>query len=172
MLRDAEHQRSRVGQSWGADRLQIRLARMLNSILASTYPIADLALGANPQGEPTYSFHMALVLDNLPQEIRPALTPVLERVVAQLQPQGLWLFGSWARGSQSACSDIDLLIEGFEGVPMLQAYDQALEAIGDCQLPLQTLVAAPSVLASHGDSPFWRSVKAEAKPLLAGSVFP
>ena len=47
---------------------------------------------------------MALVLDNLPQEIRPALTPVLERVVAQLEPQGLWLFGSWARGSQSARS--------------------------------------------------------------------
>jgi hypothetical protein len=39
---------------------------------------------------------MALLLDNLPQEIRPALTPVLERVVAQLEPQGLWLFGSWA----------------------------------------------------------------------------
>ena len=145
---------------------------MLNSILACTYPIAGRALDANPQREPTYSFSMALVLDNLPQEIRPALTPVLERVVAQLQPQGLWLFGSWARGSQSARSDIDLLIEGFEGVPVLQAYDQALEAIGDCQLPLQTLVAAPSVLASHGDSPFWRSVKAEAKPLLAGSVFP
>jgi len=115
---------------------------------------------------------MALVLDNLPEEIRPTLTPVLERVVALLQPQGLWLFGSWARGSQSAHSDIDLLIEGFEGVPVLQAYDQALEAIGDCQLPLQPLVASPSLLASHGDSPFWRSVKAEAKPLLAGSVFP
>jgi hypothetical protein len=77
----------------------------------------------------------------------PELAPVLERVVAQVEPQGLWLFGSWARGSQSACSDIDLLIEGFEGVPVLKAYDQALEAIGDCPLPLQPLVAAPSLLA-------------------------
>jgi predicted nucleotidyltransferase len=80
-----------------------------------------LRIGANPQGEPTYSFPMALVLDNLPQEIRPALTPVLERVVAQLQPQGLWLFGSWARGSQSARSDIDLLIRWWQRPPFWQA---------------------------------------------------
>ncbi|MFZ9317579.1 MAG: nucleotidyltransferase domain-containing protein [Vulcanococcus sp.] len=115
---------------------------------------------------------MALMLDNLPEELRPALLPVLERLVIQLQPQGIWLFGSWARGAQSARSDIDLLIEGFEGVPLLQAYDQALEVIGDVHLPLQPLVAAPSLLARHGDSPFWRSVKAEAKPLLVGSEFP
>jgi hypothetical protein len=115
---------------------------------------------------------MALVLDNLPEELRPALVPVLERLVAQLQPQVLWLFGSWAQGSQSAGSDIDLLIEGFEGVPVLKAYDMAHDAMGDSPLPLQPLVAAPSLLASHGDSPFWRSVKAEAKPLLVGSEFP
>ena len=124
------------------------------------------------QLDAAYRCQMALVLNNLPEELRPELAPVLERVVAQVEPQGLWLFGSWARGSQSACSDIDLLIEGFEGVPVLKAYDQALEAIGDCPLPLQPLVAAPSLLARHGNSPFWRSVKAEAKPLLEGSVFP
>lgn len=115
---------------------------------------------------------MTLVMDNLPEELRPALKPVLERLVAQLQPQGLWLFGSWARGSQSRRSDIDLLIEGLEGVPVLQAYEQALDAIGDCDLPLQPLVASPSLLARHGDSPFWRSVKREARPLMDGSVFP
>jgi hypothetical protein len=115
---------------------------------------------------------MALLIDNLPEELRPALLPVLERLVAQLQPQGLWLFGSWARGAQSARSDVDLLIEGFEGVSVLEAYDRALAVIGDCALPLQPLVAAPSVLARHGDAPFWRSVKAEARPLLSGSVFP
>jgi predicted nucleotidyltransferase len=115
---------------------------------------------------------MALVIDNLPEELRPALTPVLERLVARLQPDGLWLFGSWARGSQSRRSDIDLLIEGLEGVPVLQAYGQALDAIGDCELPVQPLVASPSLLARHGDSPFWRSVKREARPLMDGSAFP
>ena len=74
---------------------------------------------------------MGLALNNLPEELRPELTPVLERVVAEVEPQGLWLFGSWARGSQSARSDIDLLIEGLEGVPVLKAYDQVLGAIGE-----------------------------------------
>ena len=115
---------------------------------------------------------MELLIDNLPVSLFSSLEPVLQRLVVELQPEGLWLFGSWARGSQSARSDIDLLIEGFEGVPVLKAYDQALRAIGDCSLPLQPLVAAPSLLARHGDSPFWRSVKAEARPLLVGSVFP
>lgn len=93
-------------------------------------------------------------------------------MVRQLHPHGLWLFGGWARGSQSARSDIDLLIEGFEGIPALAAYDQVLAVIEASALPIQPLVAAPSLLAHHADAPFWRSVKAEARPLMAGSVFP
>jgi hypothetical protein len=34
---------------------------------------------------------MVLLIENLLEELRPALLPVLERLVAQLQPQGLWL---------------------------------------------------------------------------------
>jgi hypothetical protein len=34
---------------------------------------------------------MVLLIDNLPEELRPAWLPVLEPLVAQLQPQGLWL---------------------------------------------------------------------------------
>lgn len=115
---------------------------------------------------------MGLLLHNLPDALRPQLEPVLARMVQRLQPEGLWLFGSWARGRQSARSDVDLLIAGLEGIPLLQAYDQALEAIGDCPLPLQPLVAAPSLLSRCGDAPFWRSVKQEAVPLLQGSRFP
>ena len=115
---------------------------------------------------------MELLIDNLPVSLRSSLEPVLQRLVVELQPDGLWLFGSWARGRQSARSDVDLLIAGLEGIPLLQAYDQALEAIGDCPLPLQPLVAAPSLLSRCGDAPFWRSVKQEAVPLLQGSRFP
>jgi hypothetical protein len=37
---------------------------------------------------------------------------------------------------------------------------------------LQPLVATPQLLARHGDTPFWRTVRLEAIPLLAGSHFP
>ena len=109
---------------------------------------------------------------NLPLPLRTELLPALETLVKQVQPQGLWLFGSWARGTASRCSDVDLLVMGLADRRLLEAYDAVLEALQSCALPLQPLVARPALLAKHGDAPFWRSVKAEAIPLLAGSCFP
>ena len=77
----------------------------------------------------------AIQAANLPLPLRGELVPSLEVLVRRLQPEGLWLFGSWARGSASRRSDVDLLVK-------------------------------------HGDAPFWRSVKAEAIPLLEGCRFP
>ena len=88
------------------------------------------------------------------------------------QPEGLWLFGSWARGTASRRSDVDLLVIGLSNMRLLDAYDAVLEALQNCRLPLQPLVAGQALLAKHGDSPFWRSVKAEAIPLLEGCRFP
>ncbi|MFM7240375.1 MAG: hypothetical protein ACKOZN_12415 [Cyanobium sp.] len=34
------------------------------------------------------------------------------------------------------------------------------------------VLATPQLLARHGDAPFWRTLKAEAIPLLAGGSFP
>jgi hypothetical protein len=77
----------------------------------------------------------AIQAANLPAALRAGLLPSLEVLVRHLHPEGLWLFGSWARGSASRRSDVDLLVK-------------------------------------HGDAPFWRSLKAEAIPLLEGCQFP
>lgn len=55
---------------------------------------------------------------------------------------------------------------------LLDAYDAVLEALQPCRLPVQPLVASLALLRKHGDAPFWRSVKAEAIPLLQGCRFP
>jgi hypothetical protein len=52
------------------------------------------------------------------------------------------------------------------------SYDAVLEALQNCRLPLQPLVATPQLLARHGDTPFWRTLRQKAIPLLAGSHFP
>ena len=109
---------------------------------------------------------------NLPLALRAELLPALENLVQRHQPEGLWLFGSWARGTASRRSDVDLLVMGLSDKRLLDAYDAVLEALQDCRLPLQPLLAGQSLLAKHGDSPFWRSVKAEAIPLLEGCRFP
>lgn len=109
---------------------------------------------------------------NLPPALRAELLPALETLVQRHQLQGLWLFGSWARGTASRRSDVDLLVMGLSDKRLLEAYDAVLEALQDCRLPLQPLLAGQALLAKHGDSPFWRSVKAEAIPLLQGCRFP
>ena len=109
---------------------------------------------------------------NLPDALRSELLPALEMLVRQLQPQGLWLFGSWARGTASRRSDVDLLVMGLEHRRLLDAYDAVLEALQPCRLPVQPLVATPQLLARHGDAPFSRTVRTEAIPLLSGSRFP
>ena len=114
----------------------------------------------------------AIQAANLPAALRAALVPDLEVLVRRLQPEGLWLFGSWARGSASRRSDVDLLVMGLNEMRLLDAYDAVLDALADCQLPVQPLVARQALLVKHGDAPFWRSVKAEAIPLLEGCRFP
>lgn len=114
----------------------------------------------------------SLLAANLPQALHSELVPALEELVARHHPEGLWLFGSWARGSASRCSDVDLLVMGLAEMRLLDAYDAVLEALQPCQLPVQPLVASPALLLEHGDAPFWRSVKAEAIPLLPGCRFP
>ena len=109
---------------------------------------------------------------NLPFPLRSGLMPSLEVLVHRLQPEGLWQFGSWARGSASRRSDVDLLVMGLNEMRLLDAYDAVLDALADCQMPVQPLVASQALLLKHGNAPFWRSVKAEAIPLLEGCGFP
>jgi hypothetical protein len=67
---------------------------------------------------------------------------------------------------------VELLVIGLEHCCVLDAYDAVLEALQNCRLPLQPLVATPQLLARHGDTPFWRTLRQKAIPLLAGSHFP
>lgn len=122
--------------------------------------------------DPTPPAIGSLLVANLPQALRADLLPALEELVAHHHPEGLWLFGSWARGSASRRSDVDLLVMGLADRRLLDAYDAVLEALQPCRLPVQPLVVSPALLRNHGDAPFWRSVKAEAIPLLQGCRFP
>ena len=109
---------------------------------------------------------------NLPQALRADLLPALERLVAGHHPEGLWLFGSWARGSASATRmwicwcwvwPIDAC-----STPTTRCSRHCSPAACLCT----PLVASPALLRKHGDAPFWRSVKAEAITLPQGCMFP
>jgi predicted nucleotidyltransferase len=106
------------------------LARITNTGLVVTI---DGAL-------PTMRTASTLQAANLPPALRSELLPALELLVERHHPEGLWLFGSWARGSASRRSDVDLLVMGLSDKRLLDAYDAVLEALQDCRLPFQPLV--------------------------------
>jgi hypothetical protein len=62
-----------------------------------------------------------LLAANLPPALRSELLPALELLVERHHPEGLWLFGSWARGSASRRSDVDLLVMGLNDKRLLDA---------------------------------------------------
>jgi len=51
------------------------------------------------------------------------------------QPQGLWLFGRWARGTASRRSDVDLLVMGLSDKRLLDAYDAVLRLCSTSACP-------------------------------------
>ena len=104
--------------------------------------------------EPARDPRGGIAAANLPQALRAELVPALVNLVQRHQPEGLWLFGSWARGTASRRSDVDLLVMGLSEKRLLDAYDAVLEALQDCRLPLQPLLVGQALLAKHGDSPF------------------
>ncbi len=68
--------------------------------------------GEEPNGEPAVTRSMpmpaepqhvrvALQAPHLPLPLRAELLPALENLVQLHRPEGVWLFGSWARGSAS-----------------------------------------------------------------------
>jgi hypothetical protein len=93
--------------------------------------IATAASGPHP-------LHGLILADHLPETLRADLVPALERLMRQVQPQGLWLFGSWARGTASRRSDVDLLVLAQLPERLLDGYDAVLEALWDCPLPAAT----------------------------------
>lgn len=62
-----------------------------------------------------------IAVDLLPQSLRSELVPLLKTLVDQVHPLGLWLFGSWARGTASRHPDVDLLVIGLAEQPLLDA---------------------------------------------------
>ena len=89
-------------------------------------------VGIEPVAGALPRFHGKVLADHLPPLLRPELLPALDTLVQQVRPDGLWLFGSWARGTASRRSDIDLLVMGLGHCRLLDAYDAVLDALQPC----------------------------------------
>lgn len=86
----------------------------------------------------------------LPQSLRRAV----DRIVRAFAPERLVLFGSYAKGTNHAGSDVDLLIVADVGDDTSRPLRRARDLAADCFPPVDIVFAAPDDLAravSRGD---------------------
>lgn len=90
----------------------------------------------------------------LGEPIASELKRVVDAIVTSVQPDGVILFGSRARGDFRAGSDFDLAILAPDGVARrrvaMRAYE-SLAAVADRSVAVDIVVVTPSILAAERD---------------------
>lgn len=87
------------------------------------------------------------------------------RRLAELGVERVLLFGSWARGTATRRSDLDLVVVWPTDLPPLARIGRVLELLKDAPLPVEPIVYTPEEFASRRDLPFLRGVLREARVL-------
>ena len=95
-----------------------------------------------------------------------ALRPLLEAQRAH----AAWIFGSHARGTASAESDIDLIVVAPTSRPFVERFRDYLPAIVDARVGVDLLVYTPEEFAhmQAEERPFLVDALADARPIHVG----
>ena len=91
----------------------------------------------------------------------PALvTRTVERLVRAFFPERIILFGSYAKGTTHARSDVDLLVIAYLPEDRRPCQRQARQLAADCFPPVDVVLATPQEVegASAARSPFLQSI--------------
>ena len=98
-----------------------------------------------------------------------ALEQLVEAIVNSARPLRVVLFGSTARGEAEADSDFDLLVIVPDGTHRRFTAQRLYREIKGIGVPFDLVVATPSDLELHGDSPalIYRAALREGKELYA-----
>lgn len=99
------------------------------------------------------------------QAIQPWLAQAVEKLETTLHPEKVILFGSWARGTATRRSDIDLFVVWNCDLSPLQRIDTVLRLLADAPYPVEAVVYTSDELAQRCDRPFIRQLLREGEIL-------
>lgn len=80
-----------------------------------------------------------------------ALDTIIDRIVVRFHPRRVVLFGSHARGTATAQSDIDLLVVLDQVADKRQAAVEIRRALSDLPMSKDIIVTTPEEIARRGD---------------------
>lgn len=89
----------------------------------------------------------------------------VQRLQKEIDPEQVILFGSWARGTATRRSDIDLFIIWETDQPPLERIGRVLKILSDAPCAVEPIVYTSEELARRRDLPFMRRVLAEGRVL-------
>jgi predicted nucleotidyltransferase len=97
------------------------------------------------------------------------LEELVQRIVREVHPRRILLFGSAARGDANPQSDIDLLVVMPDGVHRRKTAQHLYGHLGGDRPSVDIVVATESDLALHGDAPgyVYRHALREGRELYA-----
>ena len=93
------------------------------------------------------------------------LDRAVERLVGRLDPEWVMLFGSYARGTQSRTSDLDLFVVWETELRPLERIGRVMEILSDSPRPLETVVYTPAEFERNRSIPFIRRILSEGRIL-------
>lgn len=87
------------------------------------------------------------------------------RLVGEVEPERVILFGSWARGTATRRSDIDLCVIWKTDLAPLDRIGKVLMILKDAPRPVEAVAYTPKELERLEASPFVRRILEEGKVL-------
>jgi predicted nucleotidyltransferase len=108
----------------------------------------------------------------MPIDLPPLVERVVRRLIRAFAPERIVLFGSYAKGTANAHSDVDLLvITRFEGTPLLHQR-RARQLAADCFPRVDVVFATPEEIAeaASAKSPFLLSILVKGVTLYSRSA--
>lgn len=88
-----------------------------------------------------------------------------ERLAEKLDPECVMLFGSFARGTETRTSDLDLFVVWDTPLGPLQRIGRVMDLLSDAPRPVEAVVYTPGELERNRTNPFIRRILSEGRVL-------
>ena len=98
-------------------------------------------------------------------EMETWLEQAAERLVDELDPEQIMIFGSFARGTPSRKSDVDLFVIWQTKLSPVDRIGRVLRVLGDAPRPVEAVVYTPDEFRRNRSLPFVRSILQEGRTL-------